>query len=59
MPSDADDDAVIATALVAKAGIIATGDNDLLVLHPWQGIRILNAAGALQHVLNKTEIGSG
>lgn len=47
VPSDADDDAVI-----------ATGDSDLLVLHPYQGIRILNAADALQHVLSRTETGS-
>ena len=48
---DVDDDMVIATALAAKADIIATGDNDLLVLHPWEGIQILNAADVLQHVL--------
>ena len=47
--SDADDDAVIATALAAQADVIATGDNDLLVLHPYQVIRILNAADALRH----------
>ena len=35
VPSDADDDAVIATALAAQADIIATGDSDLLVLHPY------------------------
>jgi len=45
---DIDDDAVIATALAAQANIIVTGDSDLLVLHPWQGIQILNAADALQ-----------
>jgi len=56
---DIDDDAVIATALAAKADVIATGDNDLLVLHPWQGIRILNAADALGLVQSKTETGSG
>ena len=56
---DVDDDAVIATALAAQADVIATGDSDLLVLHPWQGIQILNAADALQHVLNKIETGSG
>ena len=49
---DIDDDAVVATALAAKADIIATGDRDLLVLHPWQGIQILNASDAMQHVLN-------
>lgn len=47
---DVDDDTVIATALAAEADIIATGDNDLLVLHPWKGIQILNAADALGFV---------
>lgn len=47
---DINDDIVLATALAAKADIIATGDNDLLVLHPWQGIRILNAADAVKNV---------
>ncbi len=50
---DGDDDAVIATALAAKADVIATGDQDLRVLHPWQGIQILNAADALTLVQNK------
>lgn len=54
---DIDDDAVLATALVAKTDIIASGDKDLLVLHPWQGIQILNAVDALQYVLNKTATG--
>jgi len=56
---DVDDDAVIATALAAKADVIATGDSDLLVLHPCQEIQILNAADALQLVQNKIETGSG
>ncbi len=47
VPHDADDDAVLATALAAQADVIATGDTDLLPLHPWRGIRILNAADAL------------
>lgn len=51
---DIDDDAVIATALAAKADIIATGDSDLLVLHPWQGIQILNAADAVENVQSHT-----
>ena len=46
---DIDDDVVLATALAAKADIIATGDNDLLVLHPWQEMQILNANNALQN----------
>jgi len=51
---DVDDDAVIATALAARADLIATGDSDLLVLHPWQGIHILNAADALSHTQSNT-----
>nr|WP_305800681.1 putative toxin-antitoxin system toxin component, PIN family [Thiolapillus sp.] len=52
---DMDDDAVIATALAAKANVIATGDSDLLVLHPWQGIQILNAADAVEFVQNDSK----
>ena len=47
---DPDDDVVLATALAAHAELIATGDQDLLILHPWQGIQIFNAADALQQV---------
>ena len=56
---DIDDDAVVATALAAQADVIATGDSDLLVLHPHQEIQILNAADALQHVLNRIGTSSG
>ena len=38
---DADDDWILATALAAKAEIIVTGDNDLLVLKNYAGIPIL------------------
>lgn len=55
---DIDDDAVIATALAAQVDVIVSGDNDLLVLHPYQGIQIRNAADALRHVLSKIETGS-
>lgn len=48
---DVDDDAVLACALAAKADIIVTGDNDLLVLHPWRDIQILNPVDALQKIL--------
>ena len=47
---DIDDDAVISTALAAQADIIVSGDNDLRVLHPYQGIQILKARAALQYV---------
>jgi predicted nucleic acid-binding protein len=39
---DPDDDEVLATALAARADIILTGDNDLLVLKTHEGIRILS-----------------
>jgi len=39
---DVDDDEVLATALAAKAEIILTGDNDLLVLREFRGIKILS-----------------
>lgn len=49
-PNDVDDDQVIAVALAADSELIVTGDRDLLVLHPWHGIQILNASAALQLV---------
>lgn len=59
VPNDADDDAVIATALAAQADAIASGDSDLLTLHPYQGVQILNATDALQHVLSRIRTSSG
>lgn len=44
---DRDDDAVLACALAAKADIIVTGDDDLLVLGAFHGIRIMQARDAL------------
>jgi putative PIN family toxin of toxin-antitoxin system len=37
-----DDDVVLATALAGKADVIVTGDDDLLVLIEFRGIRILS-----------------
>lgn len=54
VPTDADDDAVIATALGAQAGMIVSGDSDLLALHPFHEIQILNAAEALRYVHSHT-----
>ena len=39
---DKDDDVVLATAVAGKADIIVTGDDDLLVLKKFRGIRILS-----------------
>ncbi len=41
---DAKDDKYLELALAAGADVIVTGDADLLVLHPWRGVRILQAA---------------
>jgi putative PIN family toxin of toxin-antitoxin system len=39
---DRDDDVVLATAVAGKADIIVTGDDDLLALKKFRGIRILS-----------------
>jgi uncharacterized protein len=44
---DPDDDHVLACALAARADLIVSGDNDLLVLERFEGIAIVNAAQAL------------
>jgi len=38
---DRDDDAVLATARAGECAAIVTGDQDLLILDPFQGIRVL------------------
>jgi putative PIN family toxin of toxin-antitoxin system len=45
---DTDDDAVLACALAAQADLIVSGDDDLLVLKQFQGIRIVTAAQAVK-----------
>lgn len=44
---DPDDDAFIRTALASDAPLLVSGDTDLLVLPPIDGIRILTPAQAL------------
>jgi uncharacterized protein len=41
---DAKDDKYLELALAADATAIVSGDTDLLVLHPWRGVRILRPA---------------
>ena len=41
---DAKDNKYLELALAARAGVIVSGDADLLVLHPWRGVRILRPA---------------
>lgn len=45
---DEDDDVVLATAVTGKADVIVTGDDDLLVLEEFRGIRILSPRQFLQ-----------
>ncbi len=42
------DDKFLEVALNGKAGLILTGDADLLALHPWRGIAILAPARYLK-----------
>ena len=41
---DAKDNKYLELALAAAARVIVSGDADLLVLHPWRGVRILRPA---------------
>lgn len=45
---DADDDKFLETAIAAQADCIVSGDGDVLVLDPFEGIRILTAAAFLE-----------
>ncbi len=45
---DVDDDAVLACALAARADLIVSGDDDLLVLKSFNNIRIATAAQAVK-----------
>lgn len=44
---DSKDDKFLELALNGQADFIVTGDADLLCLHPWRGIAILNPADYL------------
>ncbi|MEO8883227.1 MAG: putative toxin-antitoxin system toxin component, PIN family [Devosia sp.] len=44
---DAKDNKYLELALTADAATIVSSDNDLLVLHPWRGVRILLPAAYL------------
>ena len=47
---DPKDDKYLELALAAGAEIIVSSDDDLLVLHPWRGVRILRPADYLASV---------
>ncbi|MBI2320471.1 MAG: putative toxin-antitoxin system toxin component, PIN family [Betaproteobacteria bacterium] len=51
--ADADDNAVIACALAARADLIVSGDPHLLDLKSYQGIPIIGAAEALKRVYQR------
>ena len=42
---DTDDDVVLATACTGQCVAIITGDQDLLILDPFQGVRVLTPSG--------------
>lgn len=45
---DPDDDMVLATAVAASAQLIVTGDQDLLVLEAYEGIRLVSPRAFLE-----------
>jgi uncharacterized protein len=45
---DPRDDKFLEVALNGRAGVIITGDEDLLAMHPWRGIAILSSADYLK-----------
>ncbi len=47
---DPKDDKYLELALASGAGVLVSSDNDLLVLHPWRGVRILRPAEYLAEV---------
>ncbi len=50
---DADDDAVLACAIAARADLVVSGDDDLLVLQSFKGIAIVSAAEAIGRLGSK------
>jgi predicted nucleic acid-binding protein len=47
---DAKDNRYLELALAARAAVIVSGDEDLLVLNPWRGVRVLRPAQFLQEL---------
>lgn len=55
---DPDDDLVLATAVGAQAGVIVTGDDDLLVLESYAGVVILSPRSFIER-LDAAELPEG
>lgn len=53
VPRDAEDNAVLETAIEGKAEFIVTGDDDLLSLKIFRGIQILRAIEFLAALANR------
>ncbi|MBI3179187.1 MAG: putative toxin-antitoxin system toxin component, PIN family [Deltaproteobacteria bacterium] len=51
---DPKDNVILAAAIAGRAAAVVTGDNDLLVLHPYEGIDIIKPADFLAR-LNKRD----
>lgn len=47
---DERDHFILALAVISEADVIVSSDSDLLVLHPWRGIRILTPADFLMEL---------
>ena len=55
---DPKDDKFLSLAVEAKAQFIVSEDNDLLVLHPYQGIQIINALDFLHFLQSLSNLPS-
>ncbi len=51
---DPNDDAVLACALAARADLVVSGDNDLLVLKSFEGIPIVTVSQAVRTIAGKS-----
>jgi uncharacterized protein len=52
---DPDDDKLLEIAVLGQADCIVTGDQDLLVLDPFQGVRIMTPASFLEAIADEAK----
>jgi uncharacterized protein len=52
---DPDDDKLLEIAVLGQADCIVTGDQDLLVLDPFQGVRIITPASFLEAIADEAK----